>query len=69
MIFNIWEDMIDINIKGVLYGIVVVLFIFWNQGLGYFINIVFMVVYCILFNMFIYVGIKFVVCVIFEGLC
>ena len=34
-----WEQMIDINIKGVLYGIAAALPQFENQGVGHFINI------------------------------
>jgi len=34
-----WDRMIDINIKGVLYGIAVALPIFEKQGFGHFINI------------------------------
>jgi len=33
-----WEDMIDINLKGVLYGIAAALPIFRKQGFGHFIN-------------------------------
>jgi NADP-dependent 3-hydroxy acid dehydrogenase YdfG len=33
-----WEDMIDINIKGVLYGIAAALPIFRKQGFGHFVN-------------------------------
>ncbi len=34
-----WERMIDINIKGVLYGIAAALPVFQKQGAGHFINI------------------------------
>jgi NADP-dependent 3-hydroxy acid dehydrogenase YdfG len=34
-----WENMIDINIKGVLYGIAAALPVFRKQGFGHFINI------------------------------
>ncbi len=33
-----WEDMIDINIKGVLYGIAAALPSFRRQGCGHFVN-------------------------------
>ena len=33
-----WEDMIDINIKGVLYGIAAALPIFRKQDYGHFVN-------------------------------
>jgi NADP-dependent 3-hydroxy acid dehydrogenase YdfG len=35
-----WEEMIDVNIKGVLYGIAAALPVFRRQGFGHFINIV-----------------------------
>ena len=36
---NEWEQMIDINIKGVLYGIAAALPVFERQGSGHFINL------------------------------
>ena len=33
-----WENMIDINIKGVLYGIAAALPVFGKQGFGHFVN-------------------------------
>jgi NADP-dependent 3-hydroxy acid dehydrogenase YdfG len=33
-----WEGMIDVNIKGVLYGIAAALPIFLKQGFGHFVN-------------------------------
>jgi NADP-dependent 3-hydroxy acid dehydrogenase YdfG len=33
-----WEEMIDINIKGVLYGIAAALPVFRKQGVGHFVN-------------------------------
>ena len=35
-----WEDMIDINLKGVLYGIAAGLAVFKKQGFGHIINII-----------------------------
>ena len=35
-----WEEMIDVNIKGLLYGIAAALPIFRKQGFGHFINVV-----------------------------
>ncbi len=35
-----WEEMIDINLKGVLYGIAAALPIFRRQGFGHFVNII-----------------------------
>lgn len=34
-----WEEMIDVNIKGVLYGIAAALPVFRKQGFGHFVNI------------------------------
>ena len=34
-----WEEMIDVNIKGVLYGIAAALPVFRTQGFGQFVNI------------------------------
>lgn len=33
-----WDEMIDVNIRGVLYGIAAALPIFRNQGFGHFVN-------------------------------
>ena len=35
-----WEEMIDVNIKGVLYGIAAALPVFRRQGSGHFVNII-----------------------------
>ena len=35
-----WEEMIDVNIKGVLFGVAAALPVFRRQGFGHFINIV-----------------------------
>ena len=35
-----WEEMIDVNIKGVLYGIAAALPVFRQQGFGHFVNVV-----------------------------
>lgn len=35
-----WEDMIDVNLKGVLYGIAAALPVFRQQGFGQFVNVV-----------------------------
>jgi len=35
-----WEEMIDVNLKGVLYGIAAALPVFRKQGFGHFVNIV-----------------------------
>ena len=63
-----WEDMIDINIKGVLYGIAAALPLFREQGSGHFINIASTAAYRILPNMSVYAGTKLAVRAISEGL-
>jgi NADP-dependent 3-hydroxy acid dehydrogenase YdfG len=35
-----WEEMIDVNFKGVLFGVAAALPVFRRQGFGHFINIV-----------------------------
>lgn len=63
-----WDWMIDVNIKGVLYGIVVVLlYMIWQKG-GYIINVLFVVGYKVGLGGVVYVVIKYVVCVLIEGL-
>ncbi|WP_342477368.1 SDR family oxidoreductase [Paenibacillus sp. FSL H7-0350] len=63
-----WEDMIDINIKGVLYGIAAALPTFRNQVSGHFINIASTAAYNVLPNMTVYAGTKLAVRAISEGL-
>lgn len=63
-----WEEMIDINIKGVLYGIAAALPIFRGQGSGHFINIASTAAYRILPNMSVYAATKLAVRAISEGL-
>ncbi len=35
-----WEEMIDVNVKGVLYGIAAALPLFRKQGFGHFVNVI-----------------------------
>ena len=35
-----WEEMIDVNLKGVLYGIAGALPVFRKQGFGHFVNVI-----------------------------
>ena len=35
-----WEEMIDVNLKGVLYGIAAALPVFRKQGFGHFVNVI-----------------------------
>ena len=63
-----WDEMIDINIKGVLYGIAAALPVFRAQGSGHFINIASTAAHRIVPNMAVYAGTKFAVRAISEGL-
>jgi len=63
-----WEEMIDINIKGVLYGIAAALPVFRKQGFGHFVNIASTAGHIIRPNMSVYSGTKFAVRAISEGL-
>jgi NADP-dependent 3-hydroxy acid dehydrogenase YdfG len=63
-----WEDMIDINLKGVLYGIAAALPIFRRQGFGHFINTASTAAHRIVPNMAVYAGTKLAVRAISEGL-
>ena len=63
-----WEDMIDINIKGVLYGIAAALPTFRRQGSGHFVNIASTAAHRIVPNMAVYCATKFAVRAISEGL-
>ncbi len=63
-----WEEMIDINIKGVLYGIAAALPVFRTQGFGHVVNIASTAAYLVLPTMAVYAGTKVAVRAISEGL-
>lgn len=63
-----WEDMIDINIKGVLYGIAAALPVFRKQGFGHFINTASTAAHKTVPNQAVYSATKFAVRAISEGL-
>jgi NADP-dependent 3-hydroxy acid dehydrogenase YdfG len=63
-----WEEMIDINIKGVLYGIAAALPVFRHQGFGHFVNTASTAGIVIKPTMAVYAGTKFAVRAITEGL-
>jgi NADP-dependent 3-hydroxy acid dehydrogenase YdfG len=63
-----WEDMIDINIKGVLYGIAAALPLFRSQGFGHFINTASTAAHRVVPTMAVYAGTKIAVRAISEGL-
>ena len=63
-----WDEMIDINIKGVLYGIAAALPVFRKQGFGHIINTASTAAYKTVPNQVIYSGTKTAVRAISEGL-
>ncbi len=63
-----WEEMIDVNIKGVLYGIAAALPVFRKQGCGHFVNIASTAGHKIVPDLSVYSGTKFAVRAISEGL-
>ena len=63
-----WDDMIDINIKGVLYGIAAALPVFRKQGFGHFVNTASTAGHTTVPNQSVYSGTKFAVRAISEGL-
>ena len=63
-----WDAMIDINIKGVLYGIAAALPVFRKQGAGHFVNVASTAAHRIVPGMAVYAGTKFAVRAISEGL-
>src|SRR4029079_4535775 len=63
-----WERMVDINIKGVLYGIAAALPAFQAQKSGHFINISSVAGHKVSIGSAVYAGTKFAVRAISEGL-
>ncbi|EYF07841.1 SDR family oxidoreductase [Chondromyces apiculatus] len=63
-----WEAMVDINLKGVLYGIAAALPVFRAQGSGHFVNVASTAAHRIVPTMAVYCGTKFAVRAISEGL-
>jgi len=63
-----WDEMIDVNVKGVLYGIAAALPIFRKQGFGHFINTASTAAHKTVANQSVYSGTKFAVRAISEGL-
>ena len=63
-----WDRMIDVNIKGVLYGIAAALPVFRAQGSGHFVNIASVAGLRVGPTMAVYSGTKFAVRAISEGL-
>jgi NADP-dependent 3-hydroxy acid dehydrogenase YdfG len=63
-----WEAMIDVNVKGVLYGIAAALPVFRRQGFGHFVNVASTAAHRIVPNQSVYAATKTAVRVISEGL-
>jgi NADP-dependent 3-hydroxy acid dehydrogenase YdfG len=63
-----WDRMIDVNIKGVLYGIAAALPVFRKQGVGHFINVSSVAGHRVSPNGAVYAGTKSAVRMISEGL-
>ena len=63
-----WEEMIDVNLKGALYGIAAALPVFRTQGFGHVVNIASTAAYLVLPTMSVYAGTKRAVRTISEGL-
>ncbi|MCD8739328.1 SDR family oxidoreductase [Mucilaginibacter roseus] len=63
-----WEQMIDVNVKGTLYGIAAALPIFKNQGSGHIINVISTAGIAIVPTMGVYAGTKNAVRTISEAL-
>jgi NADP-dependent 3-hydroxy acid dehydrogenase YdfG len=63
-----WELMVDVNIKGVLYGIAAALPIFREQGFGHIINTASTAAFRVVPNQSVYAGTKMAVRAISEGL-
>jgi len=63
-----WEFMVDVNIKGVLFGIGAALPVFRRQGHGHFVNMASTAAYLTVEDQAVYSGTKFAVRAISEGL-
>lgn len=63
-----WETMVDINLKGVLFGIAAALPLFRKQGFGHFINTASTAAYKTVANQSVYSATKYAVRALSEGL-
>jgi NADP-dependent 3-hydroxy acid dehydrogenase YdfG len=63
-----WQEMIDVNLKGVLYGIAAALPVFRRQGSGHFVNTASTAAYRVVPTQSVYAGTKAAVRAISEGL-
>ncbi|MFJ1586826.1 SDR family oxidoreductase [Streptomyces sp. NPDC088197] len=63
-----WEEMVDVNLKGVLYGIAAALPVFRAQGFGHFVNTASTAAHRIVPSQSVYSGTKMAVRAVSEGL-
>ncbi|KUN00195.1 oxidoreductase [Streptomyces yokosukanensis] len=63
-----WDEMVDVNLKGVLYGIGAALPVFRAQGCGHFVTVASTAAYRIVPSMAVYAGTKAAVRAVCEGL-
>jgi NADP-dependent 3-hydroxy acid dehydrogenase YdfG len=63
-----WDAMIDVNLKGVLYGIAAALPVFLRQGSGHVVNLASTAAFLVLPSMSVYSGTKAAVLAVSEGL-
>ncbi|MGV9266114.1 SDR family oxidoreductase [Kitasatospora sp. NPDC003701] len=63
-----WNEMVDVNVKGLLHGIGAALPVFRAQGEGHFVTVASTAAYRIVPTMAVYAGTKFAVRAICEGL-
>jgi NADP-dependent 3-hydroxy acid dehydrogenase YdfG len=63
-----WDEMVDVNIKGVLYGIAAALPVFREQGFGHFINTASTAAHKTVPNQSVYSGTKYAIRAISDGL-
>jgi NADP-dependent 3-hydroxy acid dehydrogenase YdfG len=63
-----WEAMVDVNLKGVLFGIAAALPVFRRQGFGHFVNIASTAAFRVTPGQAVYAGTKLAVRAISEGL-
>jgi NADP-dependent 3-hydroxy acid dehydrogenase YdfG len=63
-----WEAMVDVNLKGVLFGIAAALPVFRRQGFGHFVNVASTAAFRVTPGQSVYAGTKMAVRAISEGL-
>jgi NADP-dependent 3-hydroxy acid dehydrogenase YdfG len=63
-----WEAMVDVNIKGVLFGIAAALPVFRRQGFGHFVNVASTAAFRVTPGQSVYAGTKMAVRAVSEGL-